>query len=83
MGYKPFPTEKPSILRVQCMCGEYWLDFNLENSDLKYELPCTLLPQLPGPLSPQWGDNRNEEESSAEVVSAPWDAAVDTFELSL
>ena len=55
----------------------------METSDLKYELPHMLLPQLLGTLSPQWRDNKNEKESTVEVVSAPWDTTIDTFELSL
>lgn len=54
----------------------------MDNSDLKYELPCILLPRFPRPLLTQWGDDRSEE-NAAEVISALWGAAADTFELLL
>lgn len=79
MIYKSFSTEKLSILRVQCMSWESWLGLNLENW---LEIWITVYLSTWAFISHR-EINRNEEESIVEVASAPWDAAMDTSELSL
>lgn len=49
--FAPFPTGQQASFRVQCVGQESWPGLSFKNSELKYELPCTLLPQQVGPSS--------------------------------